>query len=317
MNLSIVIPTYNGEKILQENLPKILQSIKGYKKGTIEIIITDDPSTDNSVNVIKKFIASVKEKNIIVKTCFNKDVKQRGFSKNVNRGVRLATGEILILLNSDVIPHTGFLTPLLKHFENPQIFGVGCMDESVEEGKVVLRGRGVASWRHGFLMHAAGKLDKTSTFWVSGGSSAFRKSIWDKIGGLNELYNPFYWEDVDLSYRAVKCGYRVLFEPESIVRHEHEEGTIKKNFSEYDKIKVVYRNQFIFVWINITDPQLLFSHFVWLPYHSLKALFRKDKAYFWGLSHALVQIPPILLYKKKMEEMFVVSDKKIIESVKE
>lgn len=316
MNLSIVIPNYNGEKILPKNLPKILEAVKGYTKGTIEIIISDDPSTDNSEKIISEFISSIKEKHIIGKTCSNKDIRKRGFSKNVNRGVKLATGDILILLNSDVIPHVGFLTPLLKHFENSRVFGVGCMDESVEDGKIVLRGRGIASWKHGFLMHNAGTTDKTSTFWVSGGSSAFRKSIWDRIGGLNELYNPFYWEDVDLSYRAVKCGYQVLFEAQSVVRHEHEEGTIKNNFSEYDKIKIVYRNQFTFVWINMTDPQLLLSHIVWLPYHSLKAMLRKDKAYFWGLFHACLRLPQILIYKEQMRKMFVVSDKKIIESVK-
>lgn len=316
MNLSIIIPNYNGEKILQRNLPKVLNAVKGYKKGTVEIIIPDDPSTDGSSKVIASFIASLKEKHIIGKTCSNRDKNQSGFSKNVNRGVSLATGDILILLNSDVAPYKDFLEPLLQHFTDPKVFGVGCMDESVEDGNVVLRGRGVASWKRGFLLHSAGSLDKTNTFWVSCGSGAFRKSIWDKIGGLNELYNPFYWEDVDLSYRAVKAGYTVLFEPNSKVVHEHEEGAINKNYSNYNKLKIVFRNQFTFVWINITDPSLLFSHLLWLPYHTLKALFRMDKAYFWGLWHAFLRLPQILQYKSTMQRLFIKTDKEIIQSVK-
>ena len=51
-----------------------------------------------------------------------------------------------------------------------------------------------------------------------------------KLGGFDGLYDPFYWEDIDLSYRAQKSGYKVIFEPKSIVTHEHEKGTVKEMF---------------------------------------------------------------------------------------
>jgi len=274
MNISVIIPNYNGENILKKNLPKVLDAVKVYRKGTVEIIIPDDSSTDNSRKIIADFIKGIKEKHIRGKTCENTIRSQGGFSKNVNRGVHVATGDILILLNSDVIPHNDFLEPLLTHFADPKVFAVGCLDESIEKGNVVLRGRGIASWQRGFLVHGAGSVNKQSTFWVSCGSGAFRKSIWDRIGGLNELYNPFYWEDVDLSYRAVKCGYTILFEQKSKVIHAHEEGAIKKYYSEYNKTKVVFRNQFTFVWGNITDIHLIYSHIFWLPYHILKPVLR-------------------------------------------
>lgn len=314
MSISIIIPNYNGEEILKKNLPKVLAAVKDYKKGNIEIIIPDDPSTDNSAEVIDSFIKNIKEKHIIGKTISNKIKNEGGFSKNVNRGVALATGEILILLNSDVAPHKGFLDPLLKHFDDEKVFGVGCMDESIEEGKIVLRGRGTAAWQRGFLMHSAAPLNQTNTFWVSCGSAAFRKSIWDTIHGLNELYNPFYWEDVDLSYRAVKSGYKVLFEAESRVVHAHEEGAINKHYSNYNKIKIVFRNQFTFVWINITDTNLLISHIIWLPYHMIKAAMRRDKAFFWGLWHALLRLPQIMAYKAKSKKLFVKTDKEILQN---
>ncbi len=313
MNISIVMPNYNGEKILPRSLPAVLEAVENYKAGKVEIIIADDPSTDNSAQVISDFFKSIENKNIVCKTVSNKDKRESGFSKNVNRGVKLATGEILILLNSDVMPHKDFLKPLLSQFEtNPKLFAVGCMDESIENGKVVLRGRAEGSWQRGFLMHREGKLDRTNTLWVSGGSGAFRKSIWDKIGGLNELFNPFYWEDIDLSYRAQKCGYEVRFEKKSIVRHEHEEGPIKKFVSNYNKIKVVYRNQFTFVWINITDKNLFLSHIFWLPYHLIKAFIRRDKAFFWGFWHAVLRLPKIMEYKKNMRKIFVKMDKEIL-----
>lgn len=312
MKLSIIIPNYNGEELLKNNLPKVLSSVKDYTDD-IEIILTDDASTDNSVSVIKDFISSLNNQHIVGKLVKNTDPKQRGFSKNVNRGVKVATGEILLLLNSDVVPHKSFLTPLLKHFTDEKVFAVGCMDESIEDGKTVLRGRGIGRWERGFLLHGAGSLDKTNTLWVSGGSGAFQKSIWDTLGGLNELYNPFYWEDIDLSYRAQKAGYKVLFEKESVVIHEHSKGAIKTQYKPYHVQKTVYRNQFTFVWSNITDTALMHDHLLWLPRHLFNALRSGDTALLAGFFEALLRLPKVIAYKRKMKKLFRVSDRSILQ----
>lgn len=315
MNISIIIPNYNGEAILQKNLPLVLEAVKEYKEGSVEIIIPDDPSTDNSHEVIESFIADIHVPHIVGKTIHNKNPHESGFSKNVMRGVSLATGDILILLNSDVAPHRDFLKPLLAHFADETVFGVACMDESIEDGKVVLRGRGVGKWQRGFLMHSEGKLDKTNTLWLSGGSSAFRKTYWDKLHGLDLLYNPFYWEDIDLGYRGLKSGYKLVFEKKSIVRHEHESGAIKTKFTSKHVQKIAYRNQFIFVWKNITDTSLRISHFMWLPYHLISALRRGDMPFLKGFFLACLLIPQINNSRKKARTLFTVTDKELIDSV--
>ena len=312
MNLSIIIPNYNGAELLKKNLPKVLDAVKDYKKGTVEIIIPDDPSTDNSKKVIKEFIESISDKNIIGKTIENTNKKEAGFSKNVNRGVALSTGDILILLNSDVAPHKDFLLPLLQHFDEGIVFAVGCMDESIEDGKTVLRGRGIGRWQRGFLMHQKGENDKDNTLWVSGGSGAFRKSIWDKLGGLDPLYNPFYWEDIDLSYRALKAGYKLIFEPESIVIHEHEKGTIKTKYKSAQVRKIVFRNQFIFVWKNITMQRLLISHVLWLPYHFAKAVAARDWIFMAGFYEAFLRLSQIRQSREKARKIFVRKDSDIL-----
>ena len=120
---------------------------------------------------------------------------------------------LYILFNTDVYPDKDFLTPLLSHFKDEKVFAVGCMDKSIEGKDVVLRGRGIGVWKRGFLVHEKGEIEKSDTLWVSGGSGAFRKSIWDKLGGLNELYNPFYWEDIDLSYRAQNQDTKLHLSP--------------------------------------------------------------------------------------------------------
>jgi GT2 family glycosyltransferase len=311
MDISIVIPNYNGEHLLKENLPKVYKQVSNYKLGKVEIIVVDDGSKDGSVNFLDEFSKTYQN----VKFLVNK--KNLGFAPTVNKGVQVATGEIIILLNTDVYPEDDFLEPLLKHFTDEKVFAVGCLDRSIEDNGIVLRGRGLGEWKRGFLMHRRGEVDKTNTFWASGGSSAFRKSIWDKLGGLNELYTPFYYEDIDLSYRALKSGYKVLFEPKSIVVHEHEKGIIKSKYSKFKIKTIAYRNQFIFVWENITDASFWITHIAWLPYHFSKALVDFDLAFLLGLFEALILLPKIIKSSLSYKKLFVKKDEEVFKDYAE
>lgn len=314
MNLSIIIPNYNGEYALKSNLPYVEEALSFYigkKKATGEIIIIDDSSTDNSLSVIRDFQDKIR--NIKIKLIESKN--NYGFSSSVNKGVGKADFEIVVLLNTDVRPQKDFLLPLVKHFSDNNVFGVGCMDKSIEPEGVMLRGRGVGRWKRGFLIHSLGNLDKDSTLWASGGSSAFRKSTWNKLGGLYEIYNPFYWEDIDLSYRALKAGYAVLFEKESVVTHNHEEGAIKLNYSYSDVKVTAYKNQVLFSWINISDKDLIFKHIIWLPLHALSALVRSDIDFLQGLFKALTNISHISKIRNNTQKLVVKKDIEIIKSI--
>jgi len=298
MKISVVIPNYNGEEILKKNLPKVLDAV-----GDVEVIVVDDASVDESLKVLKSFESKIK---IIV----NK--KNLGFSLAVNKGVKATSGDIVILLNTDVVPENDFLAPLLSHFEDDKVFAVGCMDKSIEGDKIVLRGRGVGRWNRGFLMHSRGEVDKTDTLWVNGGSGAFRKSVWEKLGGFNELYSPFYWEDIDLSYRALKSVYKIVFESKSVVVHEHEKGSIKSTYSDFDVKAIAYRNQFIFVWKNITDLLMKLDHLIWLPYHVIAAVLRLDLAFCLGLFKAFILLPKIIKSSNIEKKLFVLKDSQLL-----
>jgi len=298
MSISVVIPNYNGERILKKNLPKVFDAV-----GKAEIIVVDDASVDGSLEVLNGFKSRL---NVI------KNENNLGFSSSINKGVKQAKGDIIILLNTDVVPEKKFLSPLICHFKDENVFAVGCMDKSIEGDRVVLRGRGIGEWKKGFLVHSKGEIEKTSTFWVNGGSSAFRKSIWEKLGGFNELYNPFYWEDIDLSYRGLKSGYKILFESKSVVIHEHEKGAIKSTYSNLEVKTIAYRNQFIFVWKNITDLNLQLLHLIWMPYYFTKALFGGDLAFFKGFLTAFVLLPKIIKYSNIERKLFVLKDNQVL-----
>ena len=336
--ISIIIPNYNGEDLLKKNLPKVFEAVNYYSKENkqslisdelkrslrpsadglnqkVEIIVVDDGSTDASASVISNIKYQIS--NIPIKLVRNE--KNLGFSSTVNKGVKVAKGEIVVLLNTDVYPENNFLDPFIKHFNDPQVFAVGCLDKSIDlpagkagDGKVVLRGRGIGKWDRGFLVHSRGDINETNTLWASGGSSAFRKSIWEKLGGFNELYNPFYWEDIDLSYRALKSGYKVIFEPKSVVYHEHEKGAIKQKYSPFQIKTIAYKNQFIFVWENATDINLQFLHLLFLPYHFIKALLRGDLPFFIGFLKAFVLLPKIIQSSLKAQKFFIKTDREVI-----
>lgn len=311
MNISIIIPNYNGARLLEKNLPKIIASTASYKNGSVEIIVADDASEDNSLAIVDSIFSKKKQKHLVTKIIKNTDSKIRGFSKNVNRAVRSASGEILILLNSDVNPHSGFYKPLLAHFTNGSVFAVGCLDESKENGKIVYRGRGIGHWEKGFLFHSKGSVEKANTLWVTGGSGAFRKSIWDSLGGLYDIYDPFYWEDIDLSYRAQKKGYTVFFEKESRVVHEHTKGAIQTHFSKSSVQTIAYRNQFLFIWINATDISIILEHILRIPLFVLSAIRDKNSAAFIGLCKALFLLPNALVLRGKNTHNLKKTDKEL------
>jgi len=239
-NVAIIIPNWNGEEKLKKHLPDVIEVSQG-----AEIIVVDDGSTDESVEILKNKFPQVK---LIEKR------QNTGFSSTVNLGVEKTNAEFVVLLNSDASPQKDFLKYLLPHFKNPKVFSVGCFTGGSFAG---------ASFKNGFFWHfqSEEKVNEAhQTLWVSGGSGMFRKKIWDELGGMDTLYDPFYEEDLDLGYRALKRGYINLFEPKAVVEHYREKGVIASNFSQSFINKIAQRNQLIFIWKNITSPKLIYAH---------------------------------------------------------
>lgn len=315
MKYKVVIPNYNGSYLIIKNLPSVLDSLSEYKNS--EIAIVDDGSHEEDFKKLEIYVAEIKEKSTIPIKLIRKD-KNSGFSSTVNKGALDSETEYLILLNSDVSPEKNYLISVMEDFEkNEKLFGVGCMDKSEEETETVFRGRGLAIWSRGLLIHRKGSIEKSDTFWISGGSSIIKTEVFKKLGGFDEIYDPFYWEDIDLSYRARKLGYELMFENKSIVIHRHSEGAIRKNFSKGKVTKIAYRNQFIFIWKNITDTKLVMSHLLWLPYHLIKGVLRGDNAFLQGFLLALIRLPDIIKRRNNQKKYYKKSDSELLYSTNE
>lgn len=312
MSVDIIIPNYNGSAIIEKALPNVFRALKNYKG---KVIIVDDGSKKEEVLLLSDLVEKYASEGKHIKLV--KHVKNKGFSSAVNTGVRASDADFVVLLNSDIIPHEDFLKSPLNHLiDNKNLFAVGCMDESIENGKTILRGRGVAKWSGGMLSHSRGEVDKSDTFWTSGGSSIIRRDLYQKFGGMDEIYNPFYWEDIDLSYRARKMGFDIMFDNKSKVTHFHETGAIKSNFTVSKVTKIAHRNQFMFIWKNITSINLITNHILLLPINILKAIKSGDTNLLYGFFLALIKLPAIIKKRNLQKKSYKISDLKLINSIK-
>jgi len=288
MKVSIVIPWFNTDWLVDKNIPAVVKAMENSKNSVIEIIIVDDGSTDKSNLFIKTKYPKIR----LIKHKSNK-----GFSAAVNTGVRSAKGDLICLLNSDVVPSPNFLINVIKHFGDPKTFAV-----SLNEAGVFGWAKGY--FKDGFIGHEPGGKSTTAhdTFWVSGGSGVFRRSTWIDLGGMDEkLLSPFYWEDLDLCYRALKRGYRLLWEPSAVVEHQHE-TTISKLSKDYVS-RIKERNQLLVIWKDVTSQRLFGKHISGLAKRLIS-----HPGYIRIVFMAIVKIGPLIKARNKEIKEAKVSD---------
>jgi len=290
LHVSLIIPNFNGSDLLQKNLPYVLSAVKNEKNNISEVIVVDDASKDDSVKIIKDNFPQVK----LIKHKIN-----RGFASSVNTGVRSSKGNLVVLMNTDVKPSKDFLKSVFKHFEKDDVFGVSLHEEGYGWTKPRIE--------NGFIVYKSGRVGKKAkdTFWVSGGSGVFRRDIWIKLGGFDEKLFKFYWEDVDICYRAAKRGLRLIWEPGAKVIHNHE-STTGKVFSKKKLARMQEVNQLVFIWKNLTSPNLFRKHIAGL----MKRIVRHP-GYFKIAFIALLKIGVILKARKKEKKQCKVSDEAI------
>jgi len=243
MKISVIVTNYNGQTLLQKFLPKVFEN----SPEADEIIVTDDASKDDSI----KYLNSLKTKYTKLKIIYHR--KNIGFAANTNFAVSKASGDYIVLLNNDINPQKNYIKNSLKHFKDEKVFGVGFAEVGNENWANLF-------WKNGYIQYLPGKpVSKTHiTGWLSGGSSIIRKDYFTKLGGFDNIYKPFYSEDLDLGFRAWKSGYKLIWEPKSKVFHQHESTISKfpKRFSDYVK----ERNRLLVVQRNITDPKMLLEN---------------------------------------------------------
>ncbi|QPC85034.1 glycosyltransferase family 2 protein [Phototrophicus methaneseepsis] len=210
--VSIVIPNWNGLRFLQTCLDSLAQQTY----TATEVIIADNASTDGSQAFIRDYAPQV----VLVELPEN-----RGFTGACNAGMEAATGEIVILLNNDTEVDPGWVAAIVDAFDRYPDAGMVASKMLLFEQRdhIHTAGDGFTidgrPFNRGVWQKDEGQFDQEEyVFSACGGSSAYRRTMLDEIGLLDDDYF-FLMEDVDLGWRAQLAGWRALYTPHAIVYH--------------------------------------------------------------------------------------------------
>lgn len=251
-SISVVIPTYNGRDLLKKNLPSVYKAL-GETTESYEVIIVDDASTDDSVNFLKE---NFKEA-IVLTNDLN-----RGFSPTINKGIKIAKNDLILLLNSDVTLLQDYFSCLFQYFQRDDTFGVsgrfvGLEDDKIQDaGKYPLLSGSKKIQPYNFYIENPSEW--VPTLFVSGGGALVDRKKLLLLGGFDEIYAPFYYEDTDLSLRAWRMGWRCYYEHKAICRHPA--STTINKFNKRKKIWITtQRNKLILHSLHLSPT----SKWIW------------------------------------------------------
>ncbi len=276
MLVQIIIPNYNGEKLLGPCLESIFrQSFKDY-----EVLVVDDASSDSSLELLKKYPVRVIE---------NKE--NLGFAGSVNVGLQNSRGKYSLLLNNDVILCEDFLENIVEAMNSPEIFSVspkmlrykepGLIDDAGDDytvfGWIYKRGDGFP--RRFFDKRA-------SVFSACAGAGLYRSDVFNEIGLFDEAHYA-YLEDVDVGWRARIQGYENIYEPEAVCYHIGSATLAGGQRYSYQKVELSARNNIYIIYKNMPDWQIALNFPFLLVGFGVKYLYFRhlgyDNAYVSGL----------------------------------
>ncbi len=252
--LSVIILNWNGEKLLQKFLPSVVAHTKG---SEVDVIVADNGSTDNSLEVLCHEFSNVKL------IAFDENY---GFSEGYNRAISEVQSDYVVLLNSDVETPDGWWEPLLEFMEkNPDVGA--CQPKILSYrnknkfeyagaagglldcfGYPYCRGRLFDKIEYDLCQYDVGPEDIA---WASGACLMVRRDAYMKVGGLDELFFA-HMEEIDLCCRMHNNGYRVCVVPESHVYHL---GGATLSQGDPKKTYLNFRNNLLLLYKNLPEKK--------------------------------------------------------------
>ncbi len=210
--VSIIIPVYNQFSYTYECLKAISRNTEGV---SYEVIIADDNSTD-----ITKSITDIVQNIRVVK-----NQTGQGFLLNCNYAAGYAKGKYLFFLNNDTQVQPEWLSSLTELMDKDE--SIGLAGSKLIYGNGQLQEAGGILWKDGSAWNYGSKKDPQDpefnyvkeVDYISGAAIMIRAGLWKELGGFDETFAPAYYEDTDLAFRVRQKGYRVVYQPKSVVVH--------------------------------------------------------------------------------------------------
>ncbi len=301
---AIVIPNWNGRDLLEKYLPSVVDAAERVPGS--EVIVVDNGSTDGSAAFIAERFPRVRV------VALDRNL---GFGGGSNAGFRAARHDVVVLLNSDMRVDPDFLQPLLDGFTDDKVFSVSCQIFFSDPNKPREETGLTEFWWERGSLRVRHRTDPAISelypcAYGGGGSCAFdRRKFWE-LGGFDELLAPFYLEDTDLGYLAWKRGWKNLYQPASVVYHEHR-GTIGRRFSEAYIQGVLKKNFLLFAWKNIHEWPRLLANFSSSWTGALLSWFAGDspeRSSLGGIARAALQLPGAMASRARAIRLAAISD---------
>ncbi len=245
--VSVVVPTRDGRELLASMLPPLLDQL-----SPGEVIAVDNGSGDGTAAWLNEHYPQVR----VIES-----PNALSFAKAVNKGIAAARYQRTLLLNNDMIVEPGFIRALDTAFDEiPQLY---CATAQIFFPPGIRREEtGKAVWRResplDFPVRCDDPYDGEDLTWVlygSGGCSLFDTLKLRELGGVSEVYDPAYVEDMDFGYRAWKRGWPTVFRAAARVEHRHR-ATTARFFTARELDFFVERNYLRFLIHAIGDPAL-------------------------------------------------------------
>jgi ADP-heptose:LPS heptosyltransferase len=219
MSLSLVIPTHDNPSLLRI----LLKNMKMTQNWSDEVVVVSDGSDRQHIE--EKVALSFGARFVAMP-------ERSGFAKTANAGVRATTGDLVMMVNSDITFMHPCVGAIEKHFLDEEDMGVMGFKLFLPNGKIQHAG-GYMMWtegRHlGYHMNDYELKEMNRTYYptyVTGALFAFRRSLYDKIGGFNEEY-IFGYEDAEFCAKSWLHGFAVRYEP--TIEAIHGEGLSRKD----------------------------------------------------------------------------------------
>ena len=232
LTTSVIIPNWNGA----HHLPECIDSLLAQTYPHVEIIVVDNASSDNSLSLLAGYSR--------VKVL--PQIQNLGFTGACNIGMRDAVGDILVLLNNDTAVDPGWIEAIVTAFDNHPEVGIVASKMLLYDRHGIFHTAGDyvthdgLAHNRGVWQEDTGQYDHAAyVFSACGGSAAYRRTMLDVVGLLDENYF-FSFEDVDIAWRACLQGWRCLYFPQAIVYHKLKASGGGVTASYYDGRNRIY-----------------------------------------------------------------------------
>lgn len=246
--VSIIIPVYNQFGYTYNCLKSILEN-----SGDInyEVIIANDCSTDLTT-CINEVVSGIR-------VITNKENLR--FLKNCNNAAKFAKGKYILFLNNDTQVQENWLNPLITLIESNEKVGMVGSKLVYPDGRLQEAGgifwKDASAWNYGHRSDPnAPEFNYVKEVdYISGASIMILSKLWEEIGGFDETFAPAYCEDSDLAFTVRSKGFKVMYQPQSVVVHFEGVSNGTDTSSGQKAYQVVNQKKFFEKWKAVLEEE--------------------------------------------------------------